>query len=553
MKTQFLLCLLFLALTGNAQFTTIAKGPAFEEPEEGFAKLLMMKNGNTAYILVTKDNGIQLKLYGPDHKQLLSKVVNHKFGKLKGLQVEGCLETQGNITVLMSEFDSRTPALDRVVIDEKGMIVSQETIATLNKVTMGQGYAMAFGGVPMPDFIVRRDPYSENYVVASFNSFASERDKRIEVVHYNSKNEVVSKSYLSTPENKYKYINILDICVFEDKEAYALVYAFNTAASGGKDADLLLAKFTKNSTDVKYENLHSEEGLEVTDAILKFNRVTQKLHILSHIHILNKNKTAFFKKQDSKITFATIHYIYDISKGSITSTNELDLGPVDQKYKELFGKKENYSGVLQNFYLNNDGGYTIILEGLYVETTQRMSMGGGSSSSSTSYKLNDIAVLNYDQKGNLVSSTLIPKSQVLNNSIMSGGGGVTAAPLYHYKRDFTAQWLKGGNQYKSFAYLNGKTKNYILMNDIEENEERISKGKLTTIQSVKECDGFSFETNSGNILPSRKFVFDGGTKKEHNLALFAISDYNLESNVYVTLKLEVDGRDQKVRVVWLQP
>jgi len=219
----------------------------------------------------------------------------------------------------------------------------------------------------------------------------------------------------------------------------------------------------------------------------------------------------------------------------------------------LFGKKENYSGVLQNFYLNNDGGYTIILEGLYVETTQRMSMGGGSSSSSTSYKLNDIAVLNYDQKGNLVSSTLIPKSQVLNNSIMSGGGGVTAAPLYHYKRDFTAQWLKGGNQYKSFAYLNGKTKNYILMNDIEENEERISKGKLTTIQSVKECDGFSFETNSGNILPSRKFVFDGGTKKEHNLALFAISDYNLESNVYVTLKLEVDGRDQKVRVVWLQP
>ena len=42
-------------------------------------------------------------------------------------------------------------------------------------------------------------------------------------------------------------------------------------------------------------------------------------------------------------------------------------------------------------------------------------------------------------------------------------------------------------------------------------------------------------------------------KKEHNMAIFSVSDYDRDNNVYATLKLEIDGRDRKVKVVWLQP
>ena len=136
---------------------------------------------------------------------------------------------------------------------------------------------------------------------------------------------------------------------------------------------------------------------------------------------------------------------------------------------------------------------------------------------------------------------------------MTGGGGVTASPLYHAKRDFTAQWLKGGNQYKSFSYLSGKSNNYILVNDYLNNEKHIKEGNLATVKAVKECDGFSFVTNANEVLPSRKFVFGTTNDKNNQLAIFSISDYDREKDIYVTLKLDVDGRDTKVKVVWLKP
>ncbi len=548
-----LLALFLFSISAHSQFTTIGKSVGFEEPETGYAKLLLMKNGNTAFLHITHGDGIKIKMYGPDYKQIFTYVADHDFGRLKGLQVEGCLETEGNITLLLSEVEGRKPMLYRIVLSgQDGKILSQETIATLKKISFGQGYAAAFGGVPMPDFIVRRDPYSENYAVASFNSFASERDKRVEVVHYNSKNEIISKSYLSTPDNKYKYINILDICVFEDKESYALIYAYNTASSGGNEADLILAKFSKNNNEVEYRILEIEEGLKVNDAIMKFNKKTKGLHILSHTEISTKQKASFFSKPISNSTFMTLHYIYDINKGSVVTRNEIDFSDIDKKYKELFGPKTTYSGVLQNFYINDDGGYRIIFEGLEIVVTYTSSR-PGSNQTSTQYTLGSLAVLNYSEKGVLFSSSLVPKRQILNNSIMTGGGGVTASPLYHAKRDFTAQWLKGGNQYKSFSYLSGKSNNYILVNDYLNNEKHIKEGNLATVKAVKECDGFSFVTNANEVLPSRKFVFGTTNDKNNQLAIFSISDYDREKDIYVTLKLDVDGRDTKVKVVWLKP
>lgn len=535
----------------NAQFKVIARGPSFEEPETGYAKILFMKNKNTVYVHVTPKEGIKLKVYDADHKQILSKVVNHKFGKLKGLNVEGCFEISKNITLLVSEYDERTPVLYRIILDGlTGNVVSQEEIAKLSKITLGAAYAMQYGGVKMPDFIIRKDPMSENYTVTTFNTFASERDRRIEVVHYNSEHKEVSKGYLSTPEDKYKYVNILDIAVMGDKEAYALIYGFNTARSGGKEGELFVANFKNNTENAEFISLTTDEGEVSTQGILKYNKTDGRLYAVTQVQSEQKKK-GLFGNGGGKVYYDIGYHIIDPKSKSSVVGPEIDFSGINKKFSETFGEKKEYSGVLQNFYLNEDGTYSFVFEGLVVDVTTRMS--SSSSHTTITYQLGDIAVLNYNQKGVQTSCALVPKSQMLNTSILAGGVGITAEPLYHYTRDFTAQLLGGGNQFKSFAYLNGKNKNYILINDIEENAERIQKGKLTQIKGVGECDGFAFETSTANILPSRNFVFgkaDG--KKDHNLAVFTISDFDRETNVYATLKLEVDGRDRSVKVVWMQ-
>jgi hypothetical protein len=536
-----------------AQFSILGKSTGFDEPEEGYAKVLILKNKHTAYIHITPSDGILIKFYDESYKQLRSRNVEHKFGKLKGMSVEACFEINSDIVLMISEYDGRIPILYRIVLNgDTGQIVSQEEIARLKKITMSQGYASKFGGVPLPDFIVRKDPLSDNYVVALFNSFESERDQRVELMHFNNQHGIISKSYLSTPEDKYKYVNILDVAVDGSSVAYALVYGFNTSRSGGKEGELLLAKFKENKENVEYTSIEIEDGISTTDGILKYNPTTKNLHLITQVQLRKQsNALDYFFMYSGKEMFSVNHYILNPTTNELKNLSSVNLEDVDKKFKELFNKKEGYSGVLQNFYINDDGGYTFLFEGLFITVTT--TTGGTSSRTSTTYELGDIAVINFDVNNQMKSTALIPKGQILNNSIMTGGAGVTASPLYHYKRDYSAQWLKGGNQFKSFAYLNGKKKNYILLNDVENNDELMHQGKLRTIMGLGECDAFSFETNSGNILPSRKFVFGKPSgKKDHNLAIFTVSDYDRDRNIYATLKLEIDGRDRKVKLVWMQ-
>jgi hypothetical protein len=87
---------------------------------------------------------------------------------------------------------------------------------------MGQAYAAAFGGVPIPDFFIRKDPDSDNYALAMLNSFESDRNKRIEIVLYGANNQEVSRAYYTSPENKYKYLECLDMAVIGDKKVCVL-------------------------------------------------------------------------------------------------------------------------------------------------------------------------------------------------------------------------------------------------------------------------------------------------------------------------------------------
>nr|HPI55427.1 hypothetical protein [Chitinophagaceae bacterium] len=204
-------------------------------------------------------------------------------------------------------------------------------------------------------------------------------------------------------------------------------------------------------------------------------------------------------------------------------------------------------GLFQNMYVNKDGSNSLIFEGYDIVNSQ--TTGQNSHSSSDTY-LSDIFVINIAKDGLSQNSVIVPKQHRIEKTAISGGGNYSAN---QYTRAISGSPIGAGNQYKYFAYIPGKTNNYILLNDIEENEQKVRKGKRTTIQGIGECDAFSFVSNSSDPMPARKYIFGEPAKREHQIALLGISDYDPISNTYVTLKLEIDGRDKKVRLVWLQP
>ena len=538
MKLRLILSLLLFSIFQvNAQFKMIAQGPVFKEPEKGFSKILQLKNGSTMFFHITYFDGIEVKIYDAAHKQKVVKRIDPAYGELipplygglKSGNVDGIFEINNDAVLMVSKVDAKIPVLYRLIIDGKtGALKEEKKIAELKRLSAGQGYAMGWGGVPPPDFFVRKDPYSENYAIAMFNTFESDRNKRIEIVFYGSDNKELSRAYYGSGENKYKYLQYIDMAVIGKEKVSVLAYAYNTKRSGGEESKLLLATVNAGNPSVTLDELDFSKDLEIDGGITRYNPITKKIILLV---------AAKRKKNEYEAHLALI----DPFERTIRNPTLIYPSDANVKSMELFGNRNKFTGLPQNLFINKDGSFSIVYEEIKVT-------GHTSSSGTVVYttELGHIAVSRFDTYGLEKASYFIPKNHRLPYSYLN--------PFYHSEREGSAQLLGGGNQFKSFAYLNGNDKIFVLFNDVERNAESVLNGKLTSITGVGDCHGFSFNVGGNDIMPHRNYVFGRPeSKRENNLALFAISDYNRDTNVYVTLKLEKEGREKGVSLVWMQP
>jgi hypothetical protein len=537
--------LLFPLLTTVAQLKPIAESLPFEEPEDGYARMLFLKNGNTAYLRITKKDGIDVRLYDSQHKQIAAKTLEPSYGKLRAMSVEGIYDVGGNIALFISEWEDNIPTLYRVQIDaQTAELKETKTIATLQKATMGQGYAVAFGGVPLPDFLVRKDPGSDNYGAVRYNTFESDRTKRVELIQYNAAGSETGRNFLSSPDAKYKFTQIIDF-VIVGETAYALLYSYNTPSSGGAANELLLA--TAKDGVVSYANLGKSITRRIDDGILRYNHVTKNLIFLTTEHTSSERTGV----NATTARYATQFSIIDPANPSIKTPVDLRRSGINMKYRKIFKDAEDsYAAMPQQLYINDDGSFTLLLEEVtqIIRTSMRNGMATSSHNSGT--ELGTAAVITYNEDGTERSSALIPKHQTTYAGMFDGVSDyVSVGGFYIAARNNGAVALSAGNQYKSLVYLNGKKKSYVLLNDVEENEERIQKGKLTNVRGVGDCEAYIYDLSAtGSAILPRTAAFTRGDKKDRNLAIFNISDYDSEKGIYTTLKLE---KGKGVKVVWL--
>jgi hypothetical protein len=522
MKKLLLLLVLTLVFNiVNAQFKLIAEGPAFKEPEEGFAKILQLKTGNTIFIHISVKEGIDTRIYNPAHQEIATNHINPSYDKLgAGSSIEAAFEINGDVVLMVSKSESRTPVLYRIIIDGKtGAAKEDKQIAQLAKVSFFAGYAMAFGNVPQPDFFVRKDPHSDNYALVLLNSFESERSKRIEIISYGADNKETGRAFYASPDEKYKYIRYIDMAVIGSDKVSVLAYGYNTANSGGKASELILANLDKGATAVSFTELGFSMDLLVYHGICRYNPAIKSLVLIASTKENSKDEgytpiMALVNPFDKKINRVNV----------ISPSERLD------QYS-----KKGFRGLPQNLFINDDGTFTVVSEEMAHRYTNY----------SVTSILGDLAVVNYTKTGEPSTDFLIRKSHFIN-------GGV--GPFYQSYREGTAQRLGGGSQFKSFAYLDGKLKSYILFNDTERNNEKLESGSLVDIQGVSGCDGFYYPLTGSEPILKRDYVFGNPEgKKDHNLGLFSISDYDRNSNVYVTLELSNQNGKKNVNVVWLQP
>lgn len=546
MKFIFTSLFVLVQMAAFAQVQEIAKSPSFQEPEDGFARIIQMKNGYTALAVIDLKKGIDIKIYDEKHKQKISKNLRPKLGKVKGGKVEAMFETKGNIVLLINEIESKTPVLHRLVIDGlKGTLLKEETIGELKKLNMGSGYAMAFGGVAPPDFYAEKDPNSDQYAVAMFNSFESDRSKRVELVMYDGDHKEIARAYYKSPEEKYKYINYMDM-TFVGNTVYCLGYARNTRASGGKENTVIMAELKAGDSDVKLTELKFTRDQDLKKGMLRYNPVTNKIMLLAFAPYKNsdgRGELWLFHMEPNKLNTREHDEIYPVA--------------IQNKATAVFGKREKFTGTPVNMFIYKDGSYTVAMEEIRVitRTTSSTPMGpragfggvsaGMSRSSSRSYTIVEhLGLMHYGADRKLVNSWYLPKDHYMWSD--------HPPTFYHRQREGRAVELNDGDQYKTFVLLRSQGKEYVLYNDVEENIERIKAGKdPQQIKGLKACDAYIFPLEK-EMIPERTFLFgEGSGRKDHRLALLPISDFSEDQHIFVTLRLDIHQAKQ-VHLVWMK-
>jgi hypothetical protein len=523
MKCLFVPMFMLLSLFTNAQLKTISQSPVFAEDESvGIQRVLLLKNGNTFYLSLTKKN-LTVRVFNEKYKAKANKQLHPDLGKGSSYKVKGLYDINGNVVVLVSAVENHQVVLQRLIIDgTTGVLKSQDQIGELEKVSYFKLGGTAFGNVPEPDFFSEALPEGNGYAVVAMNSFVADRNKRIVVSIFDADNKESSHAFYKSPEEKYKYMEYLGMMPLDKDKLSVLAYGYNTKSSGGKECQLLLATLTKGDSLLVTESLGtSKEPAEA--AVARYNPVSKKTMIL--------------ELQDRAASISVV----DPFKKSVSG--KTDIGSDGSKSK---------SDLPQNLFTNEDGSFSIVYEKLSVRSNipfigQNTGL-GSTYGYYTSIDMEDytVTVIAADGKEEL-QRYVIPRRHVRSDVMRALAFGNA---VMNFENS-----VKQLSPLESFNYLSAGGNNYLFLNDESDNIERVQAGKdPRKVKSLDECDAFYYTLKGEKDTPASDFLFGKPADKDYyNKGLFKACDYNADKKIYVVVKLEQNGKDNNWRLVWMKP
>lgn len=511
---------LCLSFTTQAQVEVVAQSEYFEEPGWGPFSILVMKSGQTAMIRFDRKGFLHFSMYGTNYKlmsyQELKPANRFSYYENNDGQLQGIFECDKKIAVFYSKSASFGIHLYRLILDpSSGKIIDDVEVGVLRSLK-GMGFAVIPPETTKPDFFIKKDEYSENYAVVLFNSYVSDRNERIEVVHFDSTHQEISRAFCHSPGEKYKFMEYLDLVVLDRKEVVLMVQGSSQRVpyKHKNSASLYRGRLTAGGDKFELEDLNYTDANMIHSSLLKYNIHTEEFLFLTMNYT---RKPGAYVSQLLKLKNQGQLKTYDIE---ITQVNEIASGINKKKY--------SFMGTPQNLIVHNDGTFSIVFEEMFGEA------------------LEDLGIIKYDSLQNELKAVYLPKYHL---------NGFNTPSMYQSLFQYRGIFILGGNQFRSSKYIHTGKNEYVLFNEIERNQEAINKGKkITAIRGIDECEAFIFNLNKGQGNPQRERLFNykENGKPLRTLLLFSGSDYNKETKILATVAMDYNKKKDKTRLIWIK-
>lgn len=533
--TPLLLSLLVFVTTLVYADPKIEYSEAFTRIGGGANKILQLKNGNT-FLMHFSRNGIDVTVYNSkrdviSHKELTSEVWDAS--KMMYSNLAGLYEINGQPVIFLTQTANKEYGLYRIILDaQTGEITKEKRLKSFH-ISSNYNFWSGILKYTTGGFSVEKDPYSECYAIAYNNPAEEDINERIKVLHYNGEHKKISAAYLELPKGKYKYVNYVAMAVIGDKQVNLCTYGYNSMRDKGEDARVILSRLPAGDSVFVNKELDFTEDFRSTQAIMKYNKGTGMLNLLTLTQIQSKRNTTYYLALMSYIDPSTLFIT-----GTVPITNEKA-----SAYMQSHLDVDEYQGLPEDMIINPDNTVTVLME----QTRQEIVTRNGAVVSQRTY-LGNIGLTVLDTKGKEKDGSAVLKMQNANGLMyplyLSDKRGGTWS--YNVNNGFIVNY----NAYLSYDYVSTSTNRYILFNDRPENFDRDEKKKRKMLEDPSHSNTICYKLNNGEM--EKFYLFGEPDEHQYVFCNVEASNYQPATNTYCTIVISKKKREDETKLAWIK-
>jgi hypothetical protein len=350
-----LLFSIFFSITVHAQDSTLVLSAPIDISENGWNKLLQLKNGNTMLFHFELHKNILVKLYDGSGKEILSKKIPLSIldaNMFDNDVFDGLFEGNGEVLLFISQELFSINSMVRIRINSSNLNLINEEVIVKSDNHFKTRYSY-----------VRNKPWIDKYLVFSYDFAQQFADTLIKakITWYDFNNKVISETPINIAINRDEYHKFLNIAIDDSGSVYLAFQNSKTIQEKYLyERNIAMVYIPHGISTLYYNTIKSPNNLNISGAYFTNNDFAQTINFF----MVNNYNELGYRGIEFELVSTLFQYACvlptDLSAGSIHKlSNEMSSAFIQ---KSTGDSSRKFEGAMVNYRTNDRGITTVFFE-----------------------------------------------------------------------------------------------------------------------------------------------------------------------------------------------
>lgn len=505
---RLLFFLSFVTTQTSAQDSTLIISQPIGISNEGINRVLQLSNGNTALLHFENKRHMRVKLFDKTGKEIASTVPELRvvdMAMIEKTELKNLFESDGDITLFLSQAINNADALVRVILDGKTGKLKKETVVVES--------ADMYDNIDTRVFGITGDSC---YSVVSYNNYKPKDSLYISVSKYDEKHNLKETLNYAHKKIEDRYYAMYSMCS-DDGD---ILIALNNSSKNDKLNNVVEIQFMYLRND-----MHHFTGRTFTlpENVGFYNMWFTKNTFAGNLNVVLLNGEGYtisvgagatrFSKQEQHWLIMS-EDMSSVKSTVFSAVHSNDTTPDLYSSFLLAGLHTNDMGLTTVVHEDNDPKFKY--NGMYWDLCRQ------------------ILVSKYNDDGNQI-------------------GKAVQIPCFHkYTIGGTPNILYKTIDIKSlytYRILITSKSVFVIMNDIPANQDVKEQSAVTEVTDFNNSEAVICQVNKKNIY-TRKYFFNTVDSGEHKQVLPATLNYDEKTKVVAAVMRKKKGKQETFHMAW---